>query len=411
MKLSQAFFYPQKTSPKDADSKNARYLAQAGFVSKNLSGVYAMLPFGLKVYRKIENLIREEMSKVGAQELLMNVLQDKNLWQKTGRWEEADDVFYKIKDKEKEIGLAPTHEEQITQIVKEKISSYKNLPVLLYQIQNKFRKEKRAKSGMLRLREFFMKDCYSFSSSLEEHEIIYEKLKESYFRFFEKLGLEAKLVIASGGMFAKFSHEFQVFCEIGEDDIYYCPNCQLAHNKEISELKEGDKCPNCGGIIEKRNAVEVGNIFTLKNKFSQPLEAGFLDKNGKRQDFLMGCYGVGLSRCLAMIVEIFYDEDKKKMIWPKSVTPFLIEVISIDQNEKATEIYQQLKILGLEVAFDDRDKRFGQKMSEADLLGCPYKVIVGKKALENQVEIRNEIENKVEFIEVDKLNDYFGKMN
>lgn len=409
MKLSQSFFYPQKNIPKDADSKNARYLIQAGLVAKNISGVYAMLPFGLRVYRKIEKIIRQEMEKLGAEEILMNVLQDKQLWQQTGRWEEADDVFYKISDGEKEVGLAPTHEEQITQIVKEKISSYKNLPFALYQIQNKFRKEKRAKSGMLRLREFFMKDCYSFSRTTKEHDEVYKKFKQSYFSFFKKIGLDAKLVMASGGMFSKFSHEFQVFCNIGEDNIYYCPKCKLAYNQEISELQEGDKCPECGGIIEKKNAVEVGNIFTLKNKFSKPLQAGFLDRDGKRQDLLMGCYGIGLSRCLAMIAEIYYDEEKKKMFWPKNVAPFLVEIISINQNEKAIKIYEDLKKIGLEVAVDDRDKNFGQKMAEADLLGCPYKIIVGQKNLENnQVEIHNEINGKVELVGLEGLVGYFS---
>lgn len=409
MKLSQSFFYPQKNIPKDADSKNARYLIQAGLVAKNISGVYAMLPFGLRVYRKIEKIIRQEMEKLGAEEILMNVLQDKQLWQQTGRWEEADDVFYKISDGEKEVGLAPTHEEQITQIVKEKISSYKHLPFALYQIQNKFRKEKRAKSGMLRLREFFMKDCYSFSRTTKEHDEVYEKFKQSYFSFFKKIGLDAKLVMASGGMFSKFSHEFQVFCNIGEDNIYYCPRCELAYNQEISKLKEGDKCPECGGIIEKKNAVEVGNIFTLKNKFSKPLQAGFLDRDGKKQDLLMGCYGIGLSRCLAMIAEIYYNEEKKKMFWPKNVAPFLVEIISINQNKKAIKIYEDLKKIGLEVVVDDRDKNFGQKMAEADLLGCPYKIIVGQKNLENnQVETRNEINGKVELVGLEGLVDYFS---
>ncbi len=409
MKLSQSFFYPQKNIPKDANSKNARYLIQAGLADKNLSGVYALLPFGLKIYRKIENLLRIKMNSLDAEELLMNVLQNKELWQKTNRWQTANDVFYKIMDQDKEINLAPTHEEQITQIVKEKVFSYKQLPILLYQIQTKFRKEKRAKSGMLRLREFIMKDCYSFSSSLEEHQLIYEKVKQVYFDFFAQLNFQVKLVSASGGIFSQFSHEFQVFCDVGEDTILYCSSCGLAYNKEISPVKEGDKCPQCQGLIENRKGVEVGNIFTLNNKFSQPLEATFLDKNGKQQYFTMGCYGIGLSRCLAVAIELFYQEKKKLMIWPRNIAPFLVEIISINKKQEAEKLYQDLIQQNIEVLLDDRDKSFGQKMSEADLLGCPYKIILSEKTLANsKVEIRDEIKQKVKFVSFDKVVDYLN---
>jgi len=306
MKQSELFFKTRKEVPADADSINASYLVRAGFVHKHMAGAYALLPLGLRVIKKIENIVREEMNVIGGQEILMNVLQPRELWEETDRWESAVDIFYKLKDSRgKELNLAPTHEEEIVDIVRDMMKSYKDLPFAIYQIQTKFRNEPRVKSGLLRGREFLMKDMYSFAESNEQHQIFYKKAIPAYFSVFKRLGLEAKLTEASGGIFSKYSHEFQVLTEVGEDTIFYCDSptdeCDFAQNKEIAEVKEGDKCPKCGGTIKMSRGIEIGNIFSLKDKFSKPMKATFLDKGGKEQAFIMGCYGIGITRAMATV--------------------------------------------------------------------------------------------------------------
>ena len=270
MKQSRLFLKTRKETPADADSINASYLIRTGFVEKQMAGVYALLPLGFRVYKKIEAIIREEMNAVGGQEMLMNILQPKELWDETGRWAEGKEVMYQFKDsRDKEIGLGWTHEEQVTDIVRKKIKSYKDLPQALYQIHAKFRNEARAKSGLLRGREFMMKDMYSFHATEEDLDDFYEKVKIAYLKIYERLRLDAKVVQASGGLFSKYSHEFQVLAPVGEDVIYHCDKCGFAQNKEIAEVKEGDKCPECDGKIRVSNGIEVGNIFLLKNKYSK----------------------------------------------------------------------------------------------------------------------------------------------
>lgn len=401
MKQSQLFFKSRKEVPSDADSINASYLVRAGFIHKHMAGVYAMLPLGFKVLKKIEAVIREEMNKIGGQEILMNVLQPKELWEETGRWQSAIDVFYKLTDSRgKDLNLAPTHEEEVTDIVRKNINSYKELPAALYQIQTKFRNEPRVKSGLLRGREFIMKDMYSFSESQDQHEKFYQRSIPAYFNIFKRFGLAPKLVEASGGIFSKFSHEFQVITPVGEDTIYYCDSCDFAQNKEIYEavpttdgvgiptenvgkVKEGDKCPKCSGKIKIDRGIEVGNIFPLKTKFSEPMKANFLDKDGKEKPFIMGCYGIGLTRSLATVVEVKYDQTKNRMVWPAEIAPFRVHIISLNQNVEAEKLYKKLLDSGTEVLFDDRDASAGGKFAEADLIGCPTRIIVSKKSLEN----------------------------
>ncbi len=384
MKQSQLFLKTRKEVPADADSINASYLVRAGFVHKHMAGAYALLPLGLRVYKKIEKIIREEMDAVGGQEILMNVLQPKELWQETGRWESAIDVFYKLTDSRgKELNLAPTHEEEVTDIVRKNIRSYKDLPFALYQIQTKFRNEPRVKSGLLRGREFIMKDMYSFATDDAQHEKFYQATIPAYFNIFKRFGLDAKIVEASGGIFSKYSHEFQVLTAVGEDTIYYCDKCDFAQNKEISEVKEGDKCPKCGAEVKVAKGIEVGNIFPLKTKFSKPMNATYLDKEGKEKDFVMGCYGIGLTRALATVVEVKYDMTKNRMVWPKEIAPYAVHLISLNQNDETDKIYEELKKAGVEVLYDDRDASAGQKFAEADLVGCPKRIVVSKKSLEN----------------------------
>lgn len=382
MKQSELFFKTRKEVPADADSKNASYLIRAGFAEKHMAGVYALLPLGFKVYKKIEQIICEEMNAFGSQEILMNVLQPKELWLETGRWESAVDVFYKLTDSRgKEMNLAPTHEEQVIDIVRQSVKSYKDLPLSLYQIQVKFRNEPRAKSGLLRGREFMMKDMYSFHTTEEDLYDYYEKSKAVYSKVYERMGLNAKCVVASGGIFSKYSHEYQVLNEVGEDTIYYCDKCDFAENKEITEVKEGDKCPSCDGTVKVGRGIEVGNIFPLTTRWSEPMKATFLNKEGKEKVFQMGCYGIGLTRCLATIVEEYYDVTKNKMVWPKSVAPFVVHLISLNKNDEAEKIYKELIDKSIEVLFDDREMSAGEKFAEADLVGSPIRLIVSEKSL------------------------------
>ena len=383
MKQSQLFFKTRKETPADADSINASYLIRAAFAEKQMAGVYSLLPLGLRVAKKIENIVREEMNKIGGQEISMNVLQPKELWDETGRSESAIDIFYKLKDSRgKEILLAPTHEEQVIDIVRKKISSYKDLPLSLYQIQTKFRNEPRAKSGLLRGREFIMKDLYSFHTDTDDLNSYYEKAKEAYRQIFIRLGLDARLVEASGGIFSKFSHEFQVLTPVGEDTIYYCNKCDFAQNKEIALVKEGDKCPKCGGQIAVSGGIEVGNIFLLNDKYSKPMKATYLDREGKEQVMVMGCYGLGITRALATIVEVNYDIAKNKMVWPEQVAPYKVHLISLNQNIEAEKIYENLLKYDIEVLYDDREMSAGEKFAEADLVGSPLRIIVSRKTLE-----------------------------
>jgi len=399
MKASNFLIKTQKELPRDADSVNASFLVRAGYVQKQMAGVYALLPLGLRVYRKIEEIIREEMNNIGGQELLMNALQPKELWEETGRWEEIKDIMYRVGD---DAGLAPTHEEQITDIVRKKISSYKDLPFSLYQIQVKFRNEPRAKSGLLRGREFMMKDMYSFHANEEDFEKYYAEAIEAYKKVFSRLGLEVKVVAADGGMFSRHSHEFQVICSTGEDTIFVCGSCDFAENKEISQVKDGDNCPKCGGAIKEEKSIEVGNIFPLKNKFSGSMNANFLDKDGQEKEMIMGCYGIGLTRVLATLVEVYYNQQNSKMLWPKTAAPFGVEIISLNKNEEAEKLYQELTEKNIEVLYDDREISAGEKFADADLVGAPVRIIVSEKSLASGgVEVNDGEDTKI--VEISKV--------
>ncbi len=411
MKMSGLFTRTQKETPKDEASRNAALLIRAGFVDKLSAGVYSYLPLGFRVLKKIENIIREEMNALGAEELLLPSLHPKENWEKTGRWETMDDL-YKVADSSgRESALGPTHEEVIVPLARKFISSYKDLPKALYQIQNKFRMELRAKSGLLRGREFLMKDLYSFHTDDEkEFEKYYDRVKEAYKKIFDRAGIGEKtyLTFASGGSFSKYSHEFQTLTSAGEDTIYLCEKCGVAINDEIIEEQTG--CPECGmekANLRKERAVEVGNIFPLKTKFTEAFGVAYKDKDGAEKLVTMGCYGIGLGRLMGAIVEVRADE--KGLSWPAEVAPFLAHLVLIGSGdggakEKADELYKELQNAGVEVLYDDRDLSAGVKFADAELIGIPYMVVVSEKTRETgKFEVRTRADGSVIFKDTKEL--------
>lgn len=411
MKQSFLFTKTIKELPKDETSYNAQALIRAGFVDKVSAGIYTFLPLGLKVLHKINGIIREEINAVGGQEILMPALNPKENWQKTGRWDDLDVLFKLSGSDDKEYALGATHEEIVTPLGQKFTLSYKDLPFAVYQIQTKFRNEKRAKAGLLRGREFVMKDLYSFHASEEDLKEYYEKVKEAYVRIYDRLGLGdlTYLTYAAGGTFAKYSHEFQTVCENGEDTIYVCPKCHLAINDEI--IAEQSSCPKCGStVLETKKAIEVGNIFELKTKYSHAFDFTFKDQAEKSQEVLMGCYGMGPSRILGTIVEVCHDD--KGIVWPKNVAPFSVHLISLKQNEEAEKIYQKLQKENIEVLYDDRDNVSpGEKFADADLIGCPYRLVVSQKTLsENKVEFKSRVSETSELVEIEKISEFLKKI-
>lgn len=399
MRQSRLFIKTRKESPKDEEAVNAKLLTRAGFIDKLLAGVYTFLPLGLKVLKKIENIIREEMENVGGREILMPVLHPKENWQQTGRWQKFD-ALYKLKSKDgREMALGPTHEEIIVPLAKKFLNSYKDLPAYFYQIQTKFRDEPRAKSGLLRGREFLMKDLYSFHASQEDLDKFYEKMGEVYQRIFKRCGLNAIPTLASGGTFSKYSHEFQVVSPAGEDVIYLCDKCGTAVNREI--IEDEKKCPNCRGKnLKSEKAIEVGNIFKLGVKYSQPFNLGFKDKDGKEKGVIMGCYGIGLGRVMGAIVETHYD--KNGIIWPESAAPFAVHLLTLNCESRimnyGEKIYGGLQKTGIEVLYDDRkDVSPGEKFADADLIGIPYRAVISEKTGKT-IEIKKRNEKKTKLV-------------
>ena len=403
MKQSILFTKTSKEAPKDETSFNAQMLIRAGFIDKVGAGIYTFLPLGLRVLNKINSIIREEINAVGGQEVLMPALTPKTVWEKTDRWANFDALFKLTGSDAREYALGATHEEIVTPLAQKFCPSYKDLPVAVYQIQTKFRNEKRAKAGLIRGREFLMKDLYSFHVSQEDLDAYYEELKRAYFKIYSRLGLGdiTHITYATGGAFSKYSHEFQTVTDAGEDLIYVCKKCKVAINKEI--ISEQNICPECNSSdFEEKKAVEVGNIFKLGNKFSKAFDFSYINQDGLTQDIIMGCYGIGISRIMATIVEVYNDE--KGIIWPLNVVPFAIHLISLNQNEEAEKVYQELNNAGFEVLYDDRDLSLGQKLNDADLIGCPYRLIISEKNIKNnQVEFKKRSAKEIEMIDKSNL--------
>ncbi len=388
MRQSQLFTRTRREAPKDEVSKNAELLIRAGFIHKEMAGAYSLLPLGLRTMKKIEQIVRDEMNKIDGQEISLTALQEKELWEKTNRWnDDVVDVWFKTKLKnDSEVGLGFTHEEPLTRLMKDHIFSYNDLPKYVYQFQTKFRNETRAKSGILRGREFLMKDLYSFSKSEKEHQEFYEKAAEAYKNIFDKVGIGhlTYKTFASGGVFSEFSHEFQTITDAGEDIIYVDEEKGIAINKEVLNDEVLEKLNISRENLKENKSIEVGNIFSLGTKFSEPLELIFSDEKGDRRPAIMGSYGIGIGRLMGTIVEVYSDE--KGIVWPKNVAPFDVHLICLNTDnqevlDEAEKIYTALQKNGISVLLDDRDKQAGEKFADSDLIGIPKRVIVSKKTL------------------------------
>ncbi len=400
MKYSQLFGKTTKTVSSDEASINAQLLIRGGYVRREVAGVYNMLPLGLRVLKKISDIIREEMDATGAQELELSSIQNNESWKKTNRWDSFDALFKLSSRYGYEYGLGPTHEEVIVPLVAQMVSSYKDLPLYLYQIQTKFRDEARAKSGILRGREFLMKDLYSFHTDEADFERYYEVMKTSYKKVFERVGLDAIETEASGGAFSEFSHEYQVITEAGEDEIIYCQGGDFSQNTEICKVSEGKECDLGHGPLQKAKSIEVGNIFPLGTKFSDAFDLVYKDNEGNAKKVIMGCYGIGVSRLMGTIVEVHNDE--KGIVWPKSVAPFQVHLISIGKDDDARRMYEMLTEKDIEVILDDRDVRPGEKFADADLIGIPLRVVISEKT-GDKVEVKKRVEESSELIEAQKI--------
>ena len=401
MKQSQLFTKTRKEAPSDEVAKNAQLLIKAGFIYKEMAGVYAYLPLGLKVLNNIMSVIREEMNKIGGQEITLTALQQRETWEPTNQWDDAEvDIWFKTKLKnDTELGLAVTHEPALTKVMKDFVRSYRDLPAYPYQFQTKFRNELRAKSGIMRCREFIMKDLYSFSKNKDDHDAFYEKAKQAYITIYNRLGLgdTTYLTYASGGMFSKFSHEFQTITDAGEDIIYVHEGKKIAVNKEVyTDEMLAELGIDKSDMVEKK-AVEVGNIFTLGTRFSDALELTFDNESGEKESVFMGSYGIGPGRVMGTIVETLSDDHG--MIWPESIAPFAVHLIQIGNvNDQVEKIYNDLMQKGIEVLLDDRDVSAGSKFADADLIGVPHRVVISEKSLEKgglEYKKRNESDSKI----------------
>ena len=383
MRQSKLFTKTRREAPADEVAKNAKLLVRAGYIHKEMAGVYSYLPLGLRTLNKIVEIIREEMNAIGGQELLLSSLQNPELWKKTDRWEQ--DVWFKTSlNSGGELGFGWTQEEAITHIASQYVSSYRDLPFSAYQVQTKFRNEERAKSGIMRGREFLMKDMYSFHADEQDLDAFYERVTNAYRKIFQRIGIGEKTFVtfASGGAFSKYSHEFQTICKTGEDVIYVSRKKGIAINKEVLTDEVLADLGLSRGDLEEASAVEVGNIFKLGTRFSESLGLSYFDKKGNAHPVIMGCYGIGPSRIIGTVIEVFSDE--KGLVWPESIAPFTVHIVSLGKagdgiSKIADTLYSDFIKAGVEVLYDDRDVRAGEKFAESDLLGIPKQIVIGEE--------------------------------
>ena len=415
MLQSQLFCKTSKKAPKEAEIISHKLLLRGDFICQLASGIYNFLPLGFRVHKKIEEIIRQEMNSIGAQEVFLPTLQPKELWQKTNRWAHMDPPLFKTKDRhDKVFALGPTHEEVITDLTKSRIQSYKDLPLYLYQIQNKFRNEMRFTGGLLRTREFIMKDLYSFHRDEKDLDNYFNKVLKAYDNIFKRCDLDTIKSEASGGVFTKEkTYEFQVLSDKGEDKVIFCPKCKWAANLGV-QSQNLQKCPECNRKLSKVNTIEVGHTFRLGTKYSKAFNLCYLDEKGKRQLVVMGCYGIGLGRLMATVVEV--HNDKKGIIWPKEIAPFQFHLIQIGNTKKVKntteKLYQGWQKTNVEVLYDDRDNKSpGEKFAEADLIGIPYRIVVSERTLEkDSVEVKKRDEEKTELVKITNLNIFIRRL-
>ncbi len=399
MRQSQLFGKTMRENPADEVAKNAIFLERGGFVYKTMAGVYDYLPLGWRVLERITTIIREEMNAIGGQEMLLSALQPKERWEKTGRWKTLADIMYRFKDNSgREVGLATTHEDAIVEIALRSIRSWRDLPVAVYQIQTKFRDEPRAKSGLIRGREFLMKDLYSFHPDDEDLEKFYAAADQAYRKIYKRCDLAVYMTEASGGTFTKaLSHEYQVLSPSGEDWIICCAKCYFAQNQEISAHKGTDPCPRCGAILKAEKSIEVGNIFKLGTKFSDAVGLAYTDEKGVAHPVVMGCYGIGAGRLLATVAETHADE--RGLVWPEEIAPFSVHLIALGSRDAKEErrilaaagkLYTRLTKKGIATLFDDRaDKSAGEKFADSDLIGIPVRAVISPKTIaKNGIEVK-----------------------
>ena len=406
MRYSKLLGKTRKEAPKDEVSVNAKLLFRGGFIDKLMAGSYTLLHLGRRVEQKIEQIIREEMNETGAEEILMPLLHPKEIWSETGRWDKADKVMYKLKKGEKEYALSFTHEEIFLDLVRKHILTYRDLPVKGYHFSTKFRDELRAKSGILRGREFLMKDLYSVHTSSKDLDKYYEEVKKVYLKIFDRLGLKAIVTEADGGVFTdRVTHEFQVLSDVGEDEIIYCPGGDFSQNSEICKVKEGKQCDLGHGPLKKARAIEVGNIFSYGTDYSEKMNVVYTDNSGKKQHVWFGAYGIGVTRLIGVLVEVFHDE--KGIVWPSQVAPYNCHLITINKQQltknKMDDVYNKLVKAGVEVLYDDReDASVGQKFADADLIGIPVRLVVSEKTA-GKVEWKNRIDSKTELLGIEEV--------
>lgn len=403
MRQSALFTKTKKDAPSDEVSKNGQLLLRAGYINKEMAGVYSLLPLGLRVFKKIEQIVREEMNTLGAQETSFSILQDPEIWKATDRWddEKIDNWFKTDLKNGTTLGLAFTHEEPFVRAVQQHVSSYRDLPMSTYHFQTKLRNELRAKSGIMRGREFVMKDLYSFHTSQSDLDQYYTEAGVRYENVFRRVGIGdvTFLTFASGGVFSKFSHEFQTISTAGEDTVYIDREKRIAVNEEVMT----DEVLQDLGLerekLEKVTGIEVGNIFKLGTKYSEPLGLTYKDQDGVEKPVIMGCYGLGLGRLLGTVVEVLGDE--KGIVWPDSIAPFQVHLVDLSNGDEAikkmsNDLYADLVKAGVEVLYDDRDLRAGEKFADSDLVGIPYRIIVGKQSTPDSIEVVRRKDGNVE---------------
>mgnify|MGYP001613327891 FL=1 len=403
MLQSQLFPKTLREAPKEAESINHKLLVRGGFIDQLMAGSWTLLPLGFRVVNKINQIIREEMNAIGGQEMLMPLLHPKNIWNETGRWEKLKEVMYQFKDlRGKEYALSFTHEEIVMDLLRKNIKSYTDLPVAVYHFSTKFRNEPRARSGILRGREFLMKDLYSAHTTEKDMLSYYEKVKVAYSKIFKRLGFDFRVIETGGGVFTdRNTHEFQVLAEGGEDTIFYCDSCDWGENKEIFKGKEGEVCPSCKkGKVLKSSAIEVGNIFPLGTWYAERMRVYYADDKGMKKPVWFASYGIGPTRTMGAWVEVSHDE--KGIIWNKEMAPYDVHLLELPGAKNAKKVYEELKAEAIDVLWDDRKVGAGEKFADADLIGIPVRAVVSGKA-GDKIEFKRRDSDKAELLTFEEL--------